>query len=91
MLYFYGYRRLAAPEALDPFIVAENPQRLGDRLIEAAGAHLDRVFNSLEIDAANFHVFRTTLDDYHVRFLSATRRSKSPVLMGPLPIFGRGF
>jgi hypothetical protein len=27
---------------------------LGDRLIEAAGAHLDRVFNASEIDAGNF-------------------------------------
>jgi hypothetical protein len=34
------------PNVLDPFIVTENLQSLGDRLVDTTGAHLDRVFNS---------------------------------------------
>jgi hypothetical protein len=51
MLHFNKDRRLAAPDVLNSFIVTENPQCLGDRLIEVAGAHLRRVFHSSEIDA----------------------------------------
>src|SRR5271155_3848514 len=46
MLYFNRDPRLAAPDVLDPFIVAENPERLSDRLVDAAGAHLRRAFHS---------------------------------------------
>ena len=53
MLYLNGDRRLTAPDAFDPFIVAENPQRLGDRLVEAAGTDLDRVLNSAKVNAGN--------------------------------------
>jgi hypothetical protein len=54
MLYFNRDRRLTVPDILDPFIVPENPQSLGDRLVDASGAHLDRVFHSSEIEAGNF-------------------------------------
>jgi hypothetical protein len=53
MLHFNRDRRLTASDVLDPFIVPENPQRLGDRLVDARGADLDRVFNSSEIEAGN--------------------------------------
>jgi hypothetical protein len=46
-------RRLTAPDVLDPFIVTENPQSLGYRLVNAADAHLDRVFNASEIETRN--------------------------------------
>jgi hypothetical protein len=59
MLYFNRDRRLAAPDVLDPFIVTENPQGLGDRLIDAAGAHLDSVFNALMVDAGNSARFQS--------------------------------
>jgi hypothetical protein len=54
LLYFNEDQRLTAPAVFDLFIIMRNSQGLGDRLIEAAGADLDRVFNSLEIDAGNF-------------------------------------
>ena len=54
MLYFNSDPRLATPDVLDPFVITKNPQRLGDRLVDAAGAYLRRVFHALEIDAGNF-------------------------------------
>jgi hypothetical protein len=44
---------LTVTDALDPFIVTKNPQRLGDRFVEAAGAHLDGVFNLANVNARN--------------------------------------
>jgi hypothetical protein len=54
MLYFNRDRRLTAPEVLDPFIVTENPQSLGDRLVDAAGTNFNRMFNFLKIEKGNF-------------------------------------
>jgi hypothetical protein len=53
MLYFNSDRRLTAPEVLDPFVVTENPQSLGDRLVDATGTAL--------IANANFGVQRIGL------------------------------
>jgi hypothetical protein len=53
MLYFNSDPRLAVPNVLDPFVISKNPQRLGDRRVNAAGAHLRRVFHALEIDAGH--------------------------------------
>jgi hypothetical protein len=53
MFYLNGDRHLTAPHALNPFIVAKNSQRLGDCLVEAAGADLDRVFNPAKVNAGN--------------------------------------
>jgi len=53
MLHFNREQRLTASDVLDPFIVADNSQRPGDRLVEAASADLDRVFNSSDIEAGN--------------------------------------
>jgi len=44
---------LTAPNAFDPIVGTKNSQRLGDRLIKAAGRHLDGVFNPATIDAGN--------------------------------------
>ena len=54
MLYFNREQRLTVPNVLDPFIATENPQSLGYCFIDAAGAYLDRVFDSLEIEAGDF-------------------------------------
>ena len=43
ILHLYQDRRLIATNAFGPFIVAKNPQRLGNRLVEAVGAHIDRM------------------------------------------------
>jgi hypothetical protein len=40
---------LTAPDALDPFILTKNLQRLDDSLINAAGGHLDGVFNAAKV------------------------------------------
>jgi hypothetical protein len=53
MLHLDRDRRLTAPNALDPFIVTKNPQRLGDCLVEAGGGHLDYVFTSAKTNAGN--------------------------------------
>jgi hypothetical protein len=53
MLHLNGDRGLTTPDALDPFIVTKNSQRLGDCFVEAAGAHLDRVFNPAKVNAGN--------------------------------------
>jgi hypothetical protein len=56
-------RRLTTPDVLDPFIVTENLQSLGYRLIDGAGAHLDRVFDNSEIKAGNFARLQSHKDD----------------------------
>jgi hypothetical protein len=53
-LYFNKDRRLTVPEVLDSFIVMENPQSLGDRLVDAAGTNFNRMFNFLKIETGNF-------------------------------------
>jgi hypothetical protein len=42
------------PDVLNPIIVAENPQSLGDRLVHAAGTDFNRMFNLLKIETGNF-------------------------------------
>jgi hypothetical protein len=54
MLYFNRDGRLTAPDVLDPIIIAENPQSLGDRLVDAAGTNFNRMFNFLKIKTGNF-------------------------------------
>ena len=39
---------------LYPFIVAENTQGLGNRLVDAAGTNFNRMFNLLEIETGHF-------------------------------------
>jgi hypothetical protein len=46
MLHLNGDRRLTASDALDPFILAKDPQGLGNRFVEAACSHLESLFNS---------------------------------------------
>ena len=62
-LYFNRDGRLAAPEVLDPFVVTKNPQRLGDRLVDAAGTNFNRMFNFLQIETGNFSGLQSHNDD----------------------------
>ena len=50
MLYFNRDGRLTVPDVIDPIIIAENPQSLGDRLVDAASTNFNRMFNFLKIE-----------------------------------------
>src|SRR6202795_5193417 len=63
MLYFNRDRRLTAPDVLDPSIVAKNSQRLGYRLVDAAGTNFNRMFNFLKIETGNFARLQRHHDD----------------------------
>jgi len=41
---------MTVPDVLNPIIVAENPQSLGYRLVNAAGTNFNRMFNFLKIE-----------------------------------------
>jgi len=45
---------LTVPDVLNPIIVAENPQSLGYRLVDAAGTNFNRMFNLLKIETGDF-------------------------------------
>ncbi len=71
---------LTVPEVLDPFIVAENPQSLGDRLVDAAGANFNRMFNFLKIEIGNCARLQSQENDLSYSFfLRQTPPSKTPV------------
>jgi hypothetical protein len=63
MLYFNSDRGLTVPDVLNPIIVAENPQSLGDRLVDAAGTNFNRMFNFLKIETGNFARLQSHNDD----------------------------
>jgi len=50
MLYFNRDRRPTVPDVLDPIIIAENPQSLRHRLIDAAGTDFNGMFDFLKIE-----------------------------------------
>jgi hypothetical protein len=52
----------------DPFIVAENPQSLGDRLVVAAGTNFNRMFNFLKIETGNCARLQSHNDDLPYSF-----------------------
>jgi hypothetical protein len=86
LLHLNGDRRLTAPDALDPFILTKDLQRLGDRFVEAACSHLDGVFNAAKINARNpaclqSHTWRLSYSLF-IRYLSG--RSQGRVFPRPL-------
>src|ERR1700738_414323 len=68
MLYFNSDRSLTVPDALNPIIVAENPQSLGYRLVDAAGTNFNRMFNFLKIGTGNFARHQCHTDDLSYSF-----------------------
>jgi hypothetical protein len=42
------------PDVIDPFIIPENAQGLGNRFVNASGTNFNRMFNSLEIETRDF-------------------------------------
>jgi hypothetical protein len=71
ILYFKSDRGLTVPDVLNPSFVAENPQSLGDRLVDAVGSNFNRMFNFLKIETGDFAVFNATTTIYHIRFFFA--------------------
>src|ERR1700688_5004299 len=68
MLYFNSDRGLTVPDVLNPIIVAENPQILGYRLVDAAGTNFNRMFNFLKIETGNFARLQRHHDDLSCSF-----------------------
>src|ERR1700688_272949 len=68
MLYFNSDRGLTVPDVLNPIIVAENPQILGYRLVDAAGTNFNRMFNFLKIETGNFARLQRHYDDLSFSF-----------------------
>src|ERR1700726_3046069 len=68
MLYFNSDRGLTVPDVLNPIIVAENPQSLGDRLVDTAGTNFNRMFNFLKIETGNFARLQRHHDDLSFSF-----------------------
>ena len=77
MLYFNRDGRLTMPDVLNPIIVAENPQSLGDRLVDAAGTNFNRMFNFLKIETGNFARLQRHHDD--LSFSSFLRQNGSEI------------
>jgi hypothetical protein len=63
MLHFNHDRRLTMTDVVDPFIVKENSQGLGDRLVDAACTNFNRMFNFLKIETGNFARLQSHDDD----------------------------
>ena len=77
MLYFKSDRGLTVPDVLNPSIVAENPQSLGDRLVDAVGSNFNRMFNFLKIETGNLARPQShTFDLPYSLFLRPTAPSK---------------
>ena len=68
MLYFNSDRGLTVPDVLNPIIVAENPQSLGYRLVDAAGTNFNRMFNFLKIETGDFARLQRHYDDLSFSF-----------------------
>jgi hypothetical protein len=68
MLYFNRDGRLTVPDVLDPVIIAENPQGLGNRLVDAASTNFNRMFNFLKIETGNFARLQRHIDDLSYSF-----------------------
>jgi hypothetical protein len=68
MLYFNSDRGLTVPDVLNPIIVAENPQSLGYRLVDAASTNFNRMFNFLKIETRNFARLQRHHDDLSFSF-----------------------
>src|SRR6202043_1414166 len=68
MLYFNSDRGLTVPDVLNPIIVAENPQSLGYRFVDAAGTNFNRMFNFLKIETGNFARLQSHHDDLSFSF-----------------------
>ena len=68
MLYFNSDRGLTVPDVLNPSIVAENPQSLGDRLVNAAGTNFNRMFHFLQIETGNCARLQSHKDDLSYSF-----------------------
>jgi hypothetical protein len=77
MLYFNRDGRLTAPDVLDPIIIAENPQSLGNGLVDAAGTNFNRMFNFLKIETGHFARLQRHHDD--LSFSSFLRQSASEI------------
>ena len=69
MLYFNSDGGLTVPDVLNPIIVAENPQSLCYRLVDAAGTNFNRMFNLLEIETGNSARLQRHHDDLSFSFL----------------------
>ena len=69
MLYFNSDRGLTVPDVLNPIIVAENPQSLGYRLVDAARTNFNRMFNFLKIETGNFCTSSTPQRRFIIFFL----------------------
>jgi hypothetical protein len=68
MLYFNSDRGLTVPDVLNPSIVGENPQSLGDRLVDAPALTSTVCLTSLRSKQKTLHVFNATTTIYHIRF-----------------------
>ena len=80
--YFNRDGRLAASEILDPFVVAQNPQRLGDRLV--TDTNFNCLFNFPKIETGDFARLQGNIDDLSYSFFSSStgpaKRSSFSVL-----------
>jgi hypothetical protein len=69
MLYFNRDRRLTAPDGPDPFILAENLQRLGYNLVDAAGTHIEPRVPLPVTQIGKLGRLQSHMVEYHIRFL----------------------
>ena len=84
MLYFNRDGRLTAPDVLDPIIIAENPQSLGDRLVTLPALTSTACLTSLRSKQETLHVFNATMTIYQFRFFFAKRRRPKRLIFSPL-------
>jgi hypothetical protein len=53
LLYTHDDGRQAAAELVNPSVLAERPESLGNRLVHAIGGDFDEVFDALEVPAGD--------------------------------------
>src|SRR6266851_3660565 len=83
MLYFNSDRGQTVPDVLNAIIVAENPQSLGYRLVDAAGTNFNRMFNFLKIETGDFARLQRHHDDFN-RTVEEAGIKETPLLNCPL-------
>jgi|SRR5580698_992487 hypothetical protein len=71
-------------DALNPSFVTENPQRLGDRLVDAASTNFNRMFNFLKIETRKCATSSEPRERSIIRFYFAKPACQKDLISGAL-------
>ena len=90
LLYFNRDRCPTMADILYPFIVAESPQSLSDRFLDAAGTNFNRMFNFLKVETGNCACLQSHKHDLsYSLFLHQVPPFKAPPVFDKVVDFSR--